>query len=83
LSVAGVSFADCSDDLTIFTPLYARSAALERALITTVFFILIGVWCGLAMYLTTHQTLGMHIRHLGGVLAPWVLIGLGLFIVLW
>ena len=31
----------------------------------------------------THHTLGMHIRRLGGIVAPWVLVGLGLIIVLW
>jgi cadmium resistance protein CadD (predicted permease) len=83
LSIAVIAFADCSDDLAVFTPLYARSAALEKALITMAFFILIGVWCALALHLTTHRTLGIQIRRFGETAGPWVLIGLGLFIVLW
>jgi cadmium resistance protein CadD (predicted permease) len=82
LSVAAVAFADCSDDLAIFTPLYARSVRLEKIVITAVFLFLIGVWCGLAFYLTTHRKLGSQIRLLGGMVAPWVLIALGLFILL-
>jgi cadmium resistance protein CadD (predicted permease) len=82
-AIAGVSFADCSDNLAIFTPLYIRSSAWEKALITTVFLVLIGAWCGIARFLTRHRTLGRRIRRIGDVVAPWALIGLGLFIMFW
>jgi cadmium resistance protein CadD (predicted permease) len=79
-AVAGVSFADCSDNLAVFTPLYIRSSAGEKVLITLVFLVLIGAWCGVARFLTGHRTLGTRIRRIGDFVAPWAFIGLGLFI---
>jgi cadmium resistance protein CadD (predicted permease) len=82
-AVAAVSFADCSDNLAVFTPLYIRSSPGEKLLITLVFLILIGAWCGAARFLTRHSTLGTKIRRIGDLIAPWALIALGLFIMFW
>jgi cadmium resistance protein CadD (predicted permease) len=82
LTIAGISFADCSDNLAIFTPLFARSNRMERMIATLIFLLLIGVWCWFARYLTRHRSLGESIRTIGNAVAPWALIGLGLFIVL-
>jgi cadmium resistance protein CadD (predicted permease) len=83
LVVAGVSFADCSDALAIFTPLYVRSNSQEKILITAVFLVLIGVWCGIARFLTHHSALETRIRPLLDFVAPWALIGVGLLIMFW
>lgn len=83
LVVAGVSFADCSDALAIFTPLYVRSNSQEKVLITAVFLVLIGVWCGIARFLTHHSSLETRIRPMLDSVAPWALIGLGLLIMFW
>jgi cadmium resistance protein CadD (predicted permease) len=82
-AVAGVSFADCSDNLAVFTPLYIRSSAWERVLITTVFLVLIGAWCRIARFLRHHRTPETRIRRIGDLIAPWALIGLGLLIMFW
>jgi cadmium resistance protein CadD (predicted permease) len=82
-AVAGISFADCSDNLAVFTPFYVRSSASEKVLITVVFLILMGVWCGVARFLTRHRTLGTRVRRIADLIAPWALIGLGLFILFW
>lgn len=79
-AVAGISFADCGDNLAVFTPLYIRSSGGEKVLITLVFLVLIGAWCGIARFLTRHRTLGTGIRRIAHLIAPWALIGLGLFI---
>lgn len=79
-AVAGISFADCSDNLAVFTPLYIRSSAGEKVLITMVFLVLIGAWCVVARFLTRHRTLGTRIRRIADLIAPWALIGLGLFL---
>jgi cadmium resistance protein CadD (predicted permease) len=81
--VAGVSFADCSDALAIFTPLYVRSSAPEKVLITMVFLVLIGAWCGIARFLTRHRALETRTRRMLDFVAPWALIGLGLLIMFW
>jgi cadmium resistance protein CadD (predicted permease) len=83
LAVAGVSFADCSDALAIFTPLYVRSNSREKVLITAVFLVLIGVWCAIARFLARHSSLETRTRRMLDFVAPWALIGLGLFIMGW
>lgn len=83
LVVAGISFANCADDLAVFTPLYAHSNTVEKATITVEFLMLIGVWCATARYFTRHQRLGGRVRKLGNSVAPFALVGLGLFIIFW
>jgi len=83
LTVAAISFADCSDNLAVFTPLFARSNRVEQAIATLTFLVLIGVWCGLARYFTRHPKFGERFRAIGNNAAPWGLIGLGIFILLW
>jgi cadmium resistance protein CadD (predicted permease) len=83
LAVAGISFADCSDNLAVFTPIYAHSNTVEKTTITVVFLILIGVWCATARYFTRHQRLGERVRKVGNSVAPFALVGLGLFIIFW
>jgi cadmium resistance protein CadD (predicted permease) len=82
-TIAGISFADCSDDLAVFTPLFARLHRSEKAIVTLVFLTLIGVWCCSAFYLTRHPVVGEKIRIIGNAVAPWALIALGLFIIFW
>ena len=83
LTIAAISFADCSDNLAVFTPLFVRSTRIEKAIATLTFLVLIGVWCGLARYITQHRKFGQNIRVIGNNAAPWALIGLGIFIILW
>ena len=83
LTVAAISFADCSDNLAVFIPLFTRSNRVEQAIATLTFLVLIGVWCGLARYFTRHPKLGERFRAIGNNAAPWGLIGLGIFILLW
>jgi cadmium resistance protein CadD (predicted permease) len=79
-AVAGISFADCSDNLAVFTPLYIRCSGGGKVFVTLIFLVLIGAWCGIARFLTRHRTLGTRIRRMADLIAPWALIGLGLFI---
>ena len=82
LSVAAVTFADGSDNLGVFTPLFAHSNAGEISFMIIVFMVLVGLWCWGAHYLVHHPKLGKHIRSYGSVVAPLALIVIGLFILL-
>src|SRR3989442_806509 len=44
---------------------------------------LLGAWCGVARFRTRNRTLGTRIRRIGDLIAPYALIGLGLFIMSW
>ncbi|MFM7441083.1 MAG: cadmium resistance transporter, partial [Snowella sp.] len=62
--------------------LFASISLTEFAIIVTVFYLLIGVWCWLAYQLTRHPVIAKIINRYGQKLIPFVLIGLGIFIIL-
>lgn len=80
--VAAVTVANGSDNIGIYVPLFA-SSELERLLVILgVFFLLVGVWCYAAYKLTSVPAIAPALSRYGNVLAPFVLIGLGVFIIL-
>jgi cadmium resistance protein CadD (predicted permease) len=57
LMVASVSFADASDNLGVFVPVFARSTISGKIITMIVFLILIGVWCIVAItWFATHAS---------------------------
>lgn len=80
--VAAVTIANGGDNIGIYVPLFASTTATSLSVILTVFYILIGVWCAIAYWLTRHPTLAQFLAHQGHKLTPWVLIGLGIYILI-
>jgi cadmium resistance transport/sequestration family protein len=81
-SVAAITIANGSDNVGIYVPLFA-SCSLEKLLVTlAVFLVLVGVWCYLTYKLTQQPTIAHLLTRYGNVFVPFVLIGLGSFIVL-
>lgn len=78
--VAAVTVANGGDNIGIYVPLFASSSLAELGVILTVFFILVGVWCFIASRLVRHPTIAPLLSRYGHRIMPWVLIGLGLFI---
>ncbi|AFY43466.1 cadmium resistance transporter [Nostoc sp. PCC 7107] len=81
-SVAAVTIANGSDNISVYIPLFASSKLASFWVIIGVFFCLLGVLCYIA-YKLTHQkaiadVLTRYINHL----VPFILMGLGAFIVL-
>jgi cadmium resistance protein CadD (predicted permease) len=70
-SVAGVTVANCGDNIGIYTPLFATQNAFEITVTVSVFTVMTGL---------CHRDLGAPIRRYGHLAVPFVLIGLGLFI---
>ncbi len=81
-SVAAVTVANGSDNIGIYVPLFANSALESLMVILGVFFTLVGVWCYAAYKLTHQPTIAELLTRYGNTLVPFVLIGLGIFIVL-
>jgi len=81
LTVAAVTFANGGDNIGIYVPLFANSdvSALLITLIT--FAVLIAVWCVAAYYLGSHPAVKMIVDRYGHILVPFVLIGLGIYII--
>ncbi|GJD16278.1 Cadmium resistance transporter [Rivularia sp. IAM M-261] len=81
-NVAAVTFANGGDNISIYVPLFA-SSTLQQLLITLiVFYILIAVWCYLGYFFTRHRAITGVFNQYGSILAPIVLICLGVYILI-
>lgn len=80
-SVAAVAFANGSDNISIYIPLFASSTWLSLVGILSVFFVLVGVWCYATYQLTRQPAIAYFLTRYGSTLVPSILIGLGVFIV--
>jgi cadmium resistance protein CadD (predicted permease) len=76
--VAVVAISNGSDNVAVYTPLYAGRAVSDDAVITLTLLAMMGVWCFGANYLVSHPVLGSRIKHYGEVILPWVLIAIGI-----
>jgi len=81
-SVAAITIANGSDNISIYVPLFANSSIEVLPLILGVFFCLVGVWCYVSYMLTRQQAIVELLTRYGSHLIPFVLIGLGVFIIL-
>ncbi len=80
--VAAVTFTNGGDNIGIYLPLFAGSSLASLGVILVVFFLLIGVWCYVAYQLTRHPVIAHTITGRASRIVPFVLIGLGIFILI-
>jgi cadmium resistance transport/sequestration family protein len=80
--VAAVTFANGGDNIGIYVPLFASSNLANLAVICLTFLVLIGVWCYVAYRLTRHKAIARVLTKYGERIVPFVLIGLGIYILL-
>lgn len=80
LQVAAVTFANGSDDIGAYLPVFASTGAAGITVYVAVFLVLTGVWCAAGRYFATRPAVARVLGRWGHVLHPLVLIGLGLFI---
>ena len=82
LSVAVITAANGGDNLGIYTPMFAIRSAADIAMFAGVFAVMTAVWLGFAHWLTRHPKLGPPIRDYGQRAVPFVLIGLGVYVLI-
>ena len=82
LGVAAVTFANGGDNIGIYVPLFAGAGYARTGIIVCVFFALIAVWCYAGYKLGGHPAVAKKIDRYGHVVVPFVLIGLGVFILI-
>ncbi|MBW4576465.1 MAG: cadmium resistance transporter [Aphanothece sp. CMT-3BRIN-NPC111] len=80
--VAAVTFANGGDNIGIYVPLFASSNLASLGVILGVFFLFVGVWCYVAYQLTRHPVVAHVLTRYGKKIVPFVLIGLGIFILI-
>ncbi|HEY9675811.1 MAG TPA: cadmium resistance transporter [Waterburya sp.] len=78
--VAAVTVANGGDNISIYIPIFAGSNLFRLGVILSVFFLMVGVWCIIAYRLTRQPTIAQVLSRYGHAIVPFVLIGLGLFI---
>lgn len=78
--VAAITVANGGDNIGIYVPLFASSNLISLSIILIVFALLIGVWCFVAYQLTRHRAIAPILTRYTKRIVPFVLIGLGLYI---
>jgi len=81
LSVAAVTFSNGGDNIGVYIPMFAQySSAGQITIIVTVFMGMTAIWCASAYYFVNHPLVQSRIRRIGHIILPFVLIGLGIYI---
>ncbi|MBW4563922.1 MAG: cadmium resistance transporter [Mojavia pulchra JT2-VF2] len=81
-SVAAITIANGSDNVSVYVPLFGSSNLLNFIIIIGIFFILIALWCYLAYKLTDQIKIADTLIQYGSYIFPVVLIILGGVIIL-
>ena len=82
VAVAGVTVANGGDNIGLYLPLFARCNGPQLALTLVVFALMLGLWCAAAWRLLQAPAVAKTVQRLAQPIAPLVLIGLGLLILL-
>ncbi|MEH2160805.1 MAG: cadmium resistance transporter [Nostoc sp.] len=78
--VAAVTIANGGDNISIYIPLFAGHNLTSLGVILSIFFIMVGIWCAIAYFLSRQATIANILSRYGQAVVPFVLIGLGLLI---
>lgn len=81
-SVAAITVANGSDNISIYMPLFANSSLIRLLIILIIFFLLVGVWCYTSYKLISQNNIADVLNRYGSNLVPFVLVGLGVYIIL-
>jgi cadmium resistance protein CadD (predicted permease) len=80
LLVSATTFANGSDDIGAYAPVFARVGNAGIAVYIAVFLVLVGVWCAAGRYFATRPAVAAVLDRWGHVLHPLALLALGMFL---
>ena len=81
ITVGAITVSNGGDDIGVFTPLFAKyNDASEVTILVTILMAMTVVWCVVTYYFVNHPVVASRIELLGNILTPFVLIGLGVYI---
>ncbi|MEH2459960.1 cadmium resistance transporter [Nostoc sp.] len=78
--VAAVTIANGGDNISVYIPLFAGHDLASLGVILSIFFVMVGIWCAIAYFLSRQPTIAYILSRYGQAVVPFILIGLGLFI---
>jgi cadmium resistance transport/sequestration family protein len=79
-SVAAVTLANGSDNISVYVPLFAGHKVGQVAVIVAVFLLLVAAWCYAGYRLARTPAVSALLAQYGDRLLPFVFIGLGIYI---
>jgi cadmium resistance protein CadD (predicted permease) len=83
LSVAAITISNGGDDIGVFTPLFAKyNTTPEVTILVTIFLIMTGIWSLVTFYFIRHPFIASRVNVLSHAVTPFVLIGLGVYIII-
>jgi cadmium resistance protein CadD (predicted permease) len=82
VTVIAITVINGADNLGVYIPLFATTGTAALAIYGAVFALLLALWCAGARWLVGHPAAGAPLRRWGPAAVPWVLIGIGLWILL-
>lgn len=83
LSVTAITISNGGDDIGVFTPLFAKyNTVPEVSILISIFLIMTGIWCIVTFYFIRHPFIASRINVLSHAVTPFVLIGLGVYIII-
>ena len=81
LTVASVTISNGGDNIGVYIPLFSKYSTVNQiTVIAAVFIAMTALWCFTAHYLVNHPLLASRIRRTGNIIMPFVLVGLGNYI---
>ena len=82
LGVAGITIANGSDNISLYTPVFRTNPVQDTVVTIIVFLVLVAVWCLTARFIGTSKTVSELLERVEHWLVPAVFIGLGLYILI-
>ncbi len=82
LFVAFMTIANGGDNIGIYAPFFASLSLIQILVVVLIFLALTCLWCVASYYLVNNRFIGDQIAKYGHRLLPWILIGLGVFILI-
>jgi cadmium resistance protein CadD (predicted permease) len=81
LEVAAVTLSNGGDNIGVYVPLFSKYNSISQiTTLTAVFIAMTAAWCISSYYFVNHPTIASRIRYIGNIILPFVLIGLGIYI---
>jgi cadmium resistance protein CadD (predicted permease) len=78
--VAAVTVANGGDNIGIYVSLFANNPPLNVSILVGIFYLMVGLWCTLAYYLSTHPKIAKLLSDYGHKITPWIYIALGIYL---
>jgi cadmium resistance protein CadD (predicted permease) len=78
--MAAVTVANGGDNIGIYVSLFANNPPLNVSSIVGIFYLMVGLWCAIAYYLSTHPKIAKLLSDYGHKITPCIYIALGIYL---